>query len=216
MSGGEAVLLVHGLWLHGVAMKLMRLRLERCGYEVHAPSYPSVRCSLDENAEALARYSRGMRCTKLHLVGHSMGGLVALTAARSVPAECRGRIVLIGTPFADSFSGRVLQHSLAGRWLLGRCMTQWLNQPRPEVARDFDVGVIAGNGGIGMGRIVARGLPKPNDGVVAVFETRVPAMRDHITLPVSHTQMLVSREVVRQAGNFIEHACFDHTGVCPA
>lgn len=213
MSAGEAVLLVHGLWLHGVAMKLMRLRLERCGYEVHTPSYPSVRCTLRENAESIARYTQGMRCTKLHLVGHSLGGLVALTAARAVPAECRGRIVLIGTPFAESFSGRVLLRSVAGRWLLGKCMSQWLDEPRPQVVQDFDVGVIAGNGGIGMGRLVARGLPKPNDGVVSVFETRVPAMRDHITLSVSHSEMLVSREVVRQTCNFIEHACFDHTGL---
>jgi pimeloyl-ACP methyl ester carboxylesterase len=216
VSGGEAVLLVHGLWLHGIAMKLMRRRLERCGYEVHTPSYPTVRCTLHENAEALVRYSQGMRCTRLHLVGHSLGGLVALTAARGVPAECRGRIVLIGTPFADSFSGRVLQRFGIGRALLGKCMLQWLQEPRPEVPGDFELGVIAGDGGIGLGRIVARGLPKPHDGVVSVVETEVPAMRDHITLPVSHSQMLVSPEVVRQTGNFIAHARFDHQGMSPA
>jgi pimeloyl-ACP methyl ester carboxylesterase len=212
VGGDEAVMLVHGLWLHGLAMKLIRRRLEARGYAVHAPSYRSVGCTLDENAADVVRHIRRVRCRKLHLVGHSMGGLVALTAARAMQAEARGRIVLIGTPFADSYSGRQLERLPGGRLLLGKCMAQWLHGSRGELPRDFDIGVIAGSGGIGMGRIIARALPKPNDGVIAVHETRVPGMRDHITLRVSHTQMLVSREIVRQTCSFMEHGCFDHAG----
>jgi Alpha/beta hydrolase family len=189
-------------------MRLMQRRFERRGYDVHAYSYPTMRLTLRENAERLGRYCKALTGGRLHFVGHSMGGLVALQAAALVPAACRGRIVLIGTPFADSFSGRCVQRLPGGRRVLGKCMGQWLADSCAVTADDCEVGVIAGSGGVGLGRVVAPGLPKPNDGVVAVSETIVPGMRDHVVLPVSHTAMLISQEVVRQACEFLERGKF--------
>lgn len=208
----ETIVLVHGLWMHGVAMRLVQRRMKRCGYDVRAYSYSTVRCDLTDNAQRLARYVEGLGRDKVHLVGHSMGGLVAYSAARRLPSALRGRVVMCGSPYADSFSGRQLERSLPGRWLLGKCMAQWLREMReaPPADAGLDVGVIAGDGGFGMGRLIAPTLPKPNDGVIAVSETRVPGMRDHIVLPVSHTAMLLSRAVVRQACAYIEHGRFDH------
>ncbi|KPK13684.1 MAG: acetyltransferase/hydrolase, partial [Betaproteobacteria bacterium SG8_41] len=37
----ETVVLVHGLWVHGLVMELMRRRVARAGYRAHAYSYPS-------------------------------------------------------------------------------------------------------------------------------------------------------------------------------
>ena len=54
----ETVILVHGLWVHGIAMELMRRRVARCGFRALAYSYPSMRLTLAENAERLARFCR--------------------------------------------------------------------------------------------------------------------------------------------------------------
>jgi Alpha/beta hydrolase family len=205
----ETVLLVHGLWMHGLAMQLMKHRLERQGYAVCAYSYPTVRLSLHDNASRLARYCGPFSGRRVHFVGHSMGGIVALKAAELLSPAARGRIVLVGSPFADSYSGRRLECVRVGRMLLGRCMDQWLKEPR-ETSSELDIGVVAGNGGFGLGRIVAPGLPKPHDGVIAVEETRVPGMRDHVILPVSHTAMLVSRPVLHQVCAFLKHGHFEH------
>jgi pimeloyl-ACP methyl ester carboxylesterase len=210
VASPETVLLVHGLWMHGVAMHLMKHRLERHGYVVRAYSYPTVRLTLHENAARLARYCASLPGRKLHFVGHSMGGLVALKAAELLPPSVRGRIVLIGTPFADSYSGRRLECFRGGRLLLGKCMQQWLKEAQRQASGDLDIGVVAGDGGFGLGRIVAPGLPKPHDGVIAVTETRVPGMKDHVTLPVSHTAMLVSRPVLQQVCAFLLNGRFDH------
>jgi hypothetical protein len=104
-----------------------------------------------------------------------------------------------------------MQQFAAGRVLLGRCMSAWLAQPREGVSRDIDLGVIAGNGGVGLGCVIARGLPRPHDGVIAVEETRVPGMHDHIILPVSHTAMLMSRPVASQVCAFLKHGRFART-----
>ena len=210
----ETVVLVHGLWMHGVVMWPLQRRVRAAGFDARTYSYSTVRCNLDDNARRLADSLRSLGRVPIHLVAHSMGGIVAVNAAALMPAGVIGRIVLIGTPFAESYSGRQLERLPAGRRLLGACMAQWLHEPRPFVADlvAFDIGVIAGTGGIGMGRFIAPALRKPNDGVVAVEETRVPGMRDHIVLPASHTAMLVSAAVARHVCEYLSRGAFTHAG----
>ena len=211
MQHAKTVVLVHGLWMHGLVMRVMQHRFARWGFAARAFSYRSVRCDLSENGERLATFIEALGCDEVHLVAHSLGGLVAYSAASRLTTAC-GRIVLIGTPFADSFSGRRLEQLPAGRRLLGRCMAQWLHEPRPQPRADLDIGVIAGTGGIGMGRLIAPGLPGPHDGVIAVEETRVPGMGDHIVLPCSHTAMLIAPAVAQQARAYIESGRFERPG----
>jgi len=205
------VLLVHGLWLHPLAMALMRARLARQGYDVLSYAYPTVSLGLDENAERLRLYCEGLACGKLHLVGHSMGGVVALKAAERVARDRLGRLVLVGTPFRDSLAARSLQRLPGGRRMLGRSMPEWLEGAPTGPFDACDLGVIAGCRGIGLGRVIARRLPKPHDGVVSVAETHVPGMRDHVVLNVAHTEMLLSRAVVQQVVAFLERGTFDRT-----
>ena len=50
MSAGRAVtVLVHGLWVHGAVMALMKRRIARAGYRVFSYSYPPLRLSLPEH-----------------------------------------------------------------------------------------------------------------------------------------------------------------------
>jgi ABC-type transport system involved in cytochrome c biogenesis ATPase subunit len=80
---------------------------------------------------------------------------------------------------------------------------------RVDVSLDprFEVGVIAGTGKLGLGRMVTR-LPGPNDGVVCLDETKFPAMRDHLALPLGHTLMLVSPRVARETAAFLKTGGF--------
>jgi pimeloyl-ACP methyl ester carboxylesterase len=195
--------------MHGAVMAVLRQRLRRCGYDVRTFSYPSIRCDLRENAQRLARYVASIEAATVHIVAHSLGGLVAIAAGQSAPR--RGRIVLLGTPFVDSYSGRRLHGSRLGRAVLGRCIADWLEN-RPSIASELEIGSIAGTGGVGMGRLVAPGLPKPNDGVVAVQETLVPGMRDHKVLAVSHSAMLFSPRVAREVCTFLARGRFERAG----
>ena len=211
----ETVVVVHGLWLHGFIMSLMARRIARHGYRVRTYSYPTVRFTLTQNVERLARFADGLGC-KVHFVGHSMGGLVALEAARRMAAGVRGRVVMIGPPYVDCFAARCLVRWPGGRAILGRSIVEWISEPRSALLQDCEIGVIAGTGGLGLGRLVARGLPKPHDGVVSLPETHVPGMRDHLVMPVSHTAMIVSSSVVRQTCAFLDRGQFDRGGSAAA
>ena len=93
--------------------------------------------------------------------------------------------------------------------MLGRSMCEWFALKKPEKFPGRDIGVIAGSGGIGLGRVVARGLPTPNDGAVTVAETEMPAACDSLVLPVSHSGMLFSRLTARQTAAFLRDGRFD-------
>jgi hypothetical protein len=70
-----------------------------------------------------------------------------------------------------------------------------------------ELGVIAGSLSAGIGRFVSD-LPEPNDGTVAVEETRIQGMTDHVVLPVTHTGMLASAEVADRTARFLETGRF--------
>lgn len=206
----DAVVLVHGLWVHGLAMELMRRRVARCGYRALAYSYPSMRLTMAENAERLARYCRELVAPRVNLVGHSMGGLIVLRALENATGFTPGRVVLTGAPVAGCHAARRLARLPGGRAALGRCMPGWMESGACATGDGREIGVIAGRMPVGIGRIVAPDLQRPCDGVVSVAETRFPAMRDHIVLNVSHTGILFSRAVAHQVCVFLRTGAFEH------
>ena len=121
-----------------------------------------------------------------------------------------GRVVLLGSPFAGSNAAARLEASRIGTALLGRSIREWLLDRPQAWSGPRELGVIAGCGRIGMGRIIAPDLARPNDGVVAVAETRVPGAADHLVLPVSHTAMLASRRVAEESAHFLRNGRFRH------
>src|SRR5687767_7128392 len=74
----EAVVLVHGIWLARLSLVPLQQRLRRAGYETHILSYPSLRRTPAQNAARLRALLERLAAPAVHVVGHSLGGLVAL------------------------------------------------------------------------------------------------------------------------------------------
>jgi pimeloyl-ACP methyl ester carboxylesterase len=189
-------------------MELLRRRVARCGYRVLAYSYPTVRLTLAQNAERLARYCRELAAPRLHFVGHSLGGLIVLRMLERAAGPEPVRVVLMGVPVAASLAAQRLARLPGGGAVLGRSMAEWLDSAHLAASGGRDIGVIAGRMPVGLGRIVAPDLPPPNDGAVSVAETLLPGARDDILLNVSHSGMLVSRAVARQICAFLRNGAF--------
>lgn len=210
MSNGPAItVLVHGLWTHGVVMQLQRYYLARMGFDAVCYSYPSMRLTLTTNADRLAQFAHSLRTPQIHWVGHSLGGLVILRMLEREPALPPGRVVLLGVPYGDGYVQRALAAGRLGARMLGRSIGEWVDIRKPENFPGREIGVIAGSLSRGLGRVVARGLPTPNDGVLTVAETGLAAACDRIVLPVSHSGMLLSRRVARESGAFLRAGRFE-------
>lgn len=206
----EAVVLVHGLWMHGVVMTPLARCLARSGYQARRFSYPSARLALAENADRLAAFVQALAAPRVHFVAHSAGGLVTLAALARHPHLPPGRIVLLGVPYggcraAENLLTWRLGAYAVGPGMLGRTVHDWLGLAARPVP-DRETGVIAGRVAFGIGRVVAPPLPEENDGIVCLSETAVPGMRERVVMEVSHSGMLVSSAVGQAACAFL------HTG----
>jgi pimeloyl-ACP methyl ester carboxylesterase len=204
------VVYVHGLWLKGREAAWLRRRLSReLGAETHAFSYASVSAGVAANALELARFLAETPADTLHLIGHSLGGLVILKLFEIAPPTLPGRIVLLGSPVCGSRAAQRLAQLPYGRKIMGLTVHDELLTPRPrrwEAARDL--GIIAGDVGLGLGRLVGR-FAEPNDGTVAVSETHLQGATDHWVGRVSHSGMLFSAAVARQAAAFLRGGRFE-------
>jgi len=204
----DNVVLLPGIWMPGAEMQFLRHRLEsEHGFRGHLFSYASVKGTLDENAKRLADFLSARGLGDAHLVGHSLGGVVALRTLALAPGVSSGRVVCLGSPLCGSRAARHLHERDWGRRILGHTLPEGVLQAAADewahgVTGSREIAAIAGTRPLGMGRLFAS-FDGENDGTVAVAETRLPGLRDHLCLPVSHTGMVLSRDVADQAAAFL-------------
>jgi len=205
----DLVVLVHGLWMSGIVFALLARRLRVCGFDVALFSYPSVTLTLDQNVRCLERFVASHPAPQTHFVGHSLGGLVVLSFLAGAPRASVGRVVLLGSPCNGCSAADQLSLTRSGRLLLGHALRQWRIEDGVAVTSRIQVGAIAGTHRLGIGTLLVR-LTAPNDGVVTIDETRISGLTDHITLPVTHSGMIVSGRVAQQVCSFLRSGAFSH------
>lgn len=197
--------------MNGLESFLLRDRLTKAGFEPSVFRYPSMHASLAEVTAALATRLRGFD-GGVHLVAHSLGGLVALETLEKEQDLPPGRVVLLGSPVQGSRAASAIAGWSFGPTLLGALAHAELARMHDRRWRHVrEIGLIAGSRSAGLGRVFTD-LPQPNDGTVCVDETRLPGATGHLVLDVSHTGMLASRRVADETGGFLQMGRFTGPG----
>ncbi len=203
----EPVLLVHGLWTNRAFMLYLARTLAAAGYAPRTVGYLSALDAFEHNAAQVARAIAASPGERVHVVAHSLGGLVALRALARRPDARVRRVVLLGAPIAGCQSGRRLARTRVIGPLLGSTRALWSEMPPLDIPAGVEAGAIAGTRRLGLASLVLR-LPGPSDGVVLVDETRDARLADHVTMRVAHSEMLVSRPVAAQVAAFLRDGRF--------
>ena len=202
----EAVILLHGLWMRGFTLTMLRRRLEREGYRVELFDYASVMSGPDVGVERLLQRAHALKSKKIHFVGHSLGGLIVLQALQREPGLSRGNVVCLGSPLRGSAVARGVARLPGGLFVIGKSLDVLRNGIERWQGTQ-PVGAIAGRLPIGLGFAIGS-LSSPHDGTVSVAETELPGLTDHCIVPATHTGLLFSEQAAAQAIAFLRGARF--------
>lgn len=215
----DKVILLHGIGRTSRSLDRLEGFLQDSGYKTLSVTYPSRRNTLEELAQWLreivldAAFWADMTGGKVHFVGHSMGGLLTryyLDRYRAnVPPIKLGRVVMMGTPHQGSEIADLWHKTAPYKWFYGPAGQQLTTTAMKAVAIKpyYDLGMIAGT--------VSWPypdswfvLPDPSDGRVSVASTKIEGMRDHITVPATHTFIMDRHDVHHQVVAFLKNGAF--------
>ncbi|MGH8232246.1 MAG: esterase/lipase family protein [Steroidobacteraceae bacterium] len=133
-----AVVYVHGLWMNGVESIGLRRRLaQQRGLRPQVFAYSSMQPPLTQILAGLRATIAAIDAPQVHLIGHSLGGLLIQRCLERYPVAAPGRVVFIGTPAGGSRAARSLAQRRWGRRLLGPACAQELLTEHPQ---RWDVG----------------------------------------------------------------------------
>jgi pimeloyl-ACP methyl ester carboxylesterase len=195
----DTIVLVHGLWMTGREMRVLGGRLEEAGFRVRYFRYRSWKGGLAQAAEALRDFVGTSEAERVHLVGHSLGGVVIARTLEDAALSRPGRVAMLGAPMGGSAAAGIMSRRRVGRWLVGGVIREGIVERAPKWPGGRDLLVIAGDVPLGSGILL--GLEKPHDGVIRVEETRVEGART-VTVRASHVGLLLSRKVAALLADF--------------
>ncbi|MCS0450456.1 lipase family protein [Vibrio diabolicus] len=196
------IIILHGLYMHGLVMQPLSQKLRKLGYETQVLSYNTV--AIDESSLFDSIDHSLNPLTANVLVGHSLGGLMIkrYLANRKPSTNLISHVVAIGSPLKGaSIVGRIQDLGLGA--ILGNSPHHGLNKHDDAWAFPQKLGSIAGTMPIGARPLLIRNDNTMSDGTVTVEETRLDGMQDHIEVKQTHTSLIYNTFVPQQIDHFI-------------
>lgn len=212
----ELAVILHGIGMRPMRMAWLELGLRRAGFDTLNLGYPSLRQDLStcahHVADLLARRKR-LGHDKIHFVTHSMGSLVALELLQQNQFAEASRAVLIAPPYRGSEVADYLAQNKLYKLAFGPAGQQLTTAYRKAIdytiPSNIEIGVIAGTRAFEYPLFLH--VMKPtgqHDGLVSVESTKIPGIKDHVTIRMSHSFLL--EKSVSQTVAFLTHGRFNH------
>jgi triacylglycerol esterase/lipase EstA (alpha/beta hydrolase family) len=197
----DTVVLVHGLGGSRIDMWPLGRRLKRLGYAVRNWGYRSIGQRIETHAERLAddliAIDADMSAGKIHLVTHSMGGIIARTMLANRDIENLGRVVMLAPPHQGSHVARKLVPYIG--WLtpslnqLSDAEESYVNQlPNSLQSNGIEFGIVEAT----KDRVIAQG------GVL------LDGYRDYARVEGHHGVLAWYRQAIQLAEDFLVHGRF--------
>lgn len=213
----DLVIVLHGLHHSPIFVQPLVKLLKQHHYRTYAHRYYSLKDDITTHSASLHQHLLAT-ChtnTRLHIVAHSLGGLVARHFAATYPQWHIDKIVTLGTPHAGSVCANYAKRYTAP--LIGNAYLGALDGTCPPLPDGIKLGVIAGNKPLGIGRLFLAhyshsqrlvGDNKANDGTVYVHETYLPNACDHLVIESTHTGLIYHPRAHQQLLYFLQHGQF--------
>ena len=202
----EMVVLIHGLGRTRVSMMPVAFRLQQNGFATSLVGYWSTTQSLGQSTTSVARQIERKTAHHkgpIHLVGHSLGGLIALRLKREHPELGIKRVVQLGSPNLGSPAAETLKGSGLASWFFGPVLAELSEDLTLGDQRDPDIAAIAGvSAPAGLAKVL--GVVGPNDGLVTANSAWGREASVRLAAQTIHTGLPLSRSVAEATVDFLK------------
>jgi pimeloyl-ACP methyl ester carboxylesterase len=144
-AAGTPILLVHGMADNRSIFTLLRLGLRRRGFGRvtsmnYSPLTADVRAAAAQLAEEVEALVAETGYERIHVVGHSMGGLIARYYVTRLGGDERVHtLVTLGTPHQGTYTAYGWHNQLTRQLRPGSALMRELDQPVPDCQTRFVV-----------------------------------------------------------------------------
>lgn len=202
---GEVVVLTHGFMANRWLLTPLARRLRKRGWTTRVWGYQSLTPSVLHHgrrfAGLLSRLQADPAIQRIHVVAHSMGGIVTRAAlAEQMPGKF-GRLVMLAPPNRGSFVATRTAGLMGGFF---RPVAELTTRP------DSLVNTLDEPQGIDIG-VIAAGL----DQLVTLDSTRLTVPHQHVVLRCMHSSLLFRRDAAALTAQFLERGTFGDIPACP-
>lgn len=215
----ELVIILHGIGMSPLRMAWLEFGLRRAGFDTLNIAYPSLKENIENCAKYIAQKitaSERKDYAKTHFVTHSMGSLVALEIMQQKLLGNVSRAVLIAPPYRGSEVADLLAPTFLYRHFFGPSGQQLTTGYRKTIdyliPDNVEIGVIAGTRAweypLFLSTMRKTGV---HDGLVSLESTRIPGIKDHYTIRMSHSFLL--EKSVAQVAHFLVQGRFNRPGI---
>ncbi len=217
---GQCVILLHGLARTSHSMDKMELALNDAGYSTANVDYPSRSMKIQDLTDLAMdeglNVCQSKNAKTIHLVTHSMGGILARYYLAKNKLSQLGHLVQLAPPNRGSLVTDQFRQEHWYKWVTGPAGQQ-LGTGKDGIpsllgAVDYSTGVVAGNEHSPLDNWLAEIIPGEDDGKVSVDHAKVEGMSDFIVLPYTHISIMKQDEVIQQTLYFLKYGSFNHPG----
>ncbi len=201
----ETVILIHGLWRSIWAMEPLAKHLHSQGYNTVNLAYSSINKPMDYVIDSIGKeVASYLEKGTVHLVTHSLGGIIAREILPTLPRENLGRMVMLAPPNQGSEIINWLEEKSAPRFTLGPVgLKLGADQiTAPKVPDHIDTAVIMGNKCLIP--FFKKLIPGASDGIVSVERGKVEGMNQFHTLKADHTFIVSEPDVLNMTLSFLQ------------
>jgi triacylglycerol lipase len=211
----DYVIIIHGMAQSKKSLSKLADHLESCNYETIIADYPSTKYSIEDIAKnfVIKKIATLDKSRKIHIVGYSLGGIVARYVIDNHQIDNLGNVVLVGTPNKGSEMAKFLENNIVVHKIFGPALkdlrpnSDFWNKIKDNVSGNH-VGVIAGDFSMNpfSSLFVFDGL---SDGTVSVESAKIDGMKDFLILHHSHYFLIRSKEILPYIENFLTYGSFE-------
>ncbi len=213
---GTAVIALHGILRSSQVWREMEKTMEQDGVTFVRLDYPSTQKPIDEFAAQLHSVIQSLEgIDEIHLVAHSLGGLVVRKWCQDYSDTRVRRLVMIGTPNCGAEMADMLQRNWLYRGVFGPSGQQLIANTAGYISKlpppTMEFAVIAGAKGTPDGYNPL--IPGDDDGIVTLKSAFLPGAVDSLTVRGLHSFQPWNPEIIEATRRYLKTGALRESGV---